>query len=257
MESSRHILDGRYIAAHCLRFSMQNSGDFQKAKNYLEKNISACQNAHGGDPELEWRRWRDEMELGSLLVAAATIQRLSVMTTAQAIIGKTGMNFFDDDESLSIFQDGVAYLQSGFNAMIESIDKFKLEGLPNTCRDRLYNRLTMLGATNLIGAFIFERILLGLQSTMATVSSDIAEDYIYALEREISICSKYEEKILFTQHIYLYRAKSLISRSAKDRRIHLNHLSGYLERFKNGSYHTMIDKLEFNYIHDQLMDEKY
>ena len=256
LEAERHVspyrFDARYLVAHCLRFSMRTDSELQRAEQLLNLNFQSYQ-AHEDTSGLAWRRrLRDEIEYGSLLVTAAVLQALTPTPAGHRHIG--------DEVGWFLFAgvDGHAYLVEGVKRLKSALDELE-EAQPIGTRPKrsnhdaqFFSSLRRQATTNLVEAFIFERIAPGLQGDSETFAEDEIHELVSRLGKIIEAPGE-AASLLLTHYIYYWRARALLATSRNERQDSVDSLNRYLGDVKRTHKLPLIDMIEFQFIEDQLL----
>lgn len=246
------LFDARYILAHALRFTLNTAYDLRRARRLLERNLAGYVQRESGMPFGWWRRLRDELELGSLLTTAAIQQALSRTSVGHRILGnRDGLRLHDKVPS-EMLSEGVEMLRKAYERLVES------EPLPDRNPERHQSTSTqfsrglkMLATTNLIEAFVFERIAPGLQAKSSVADRAILP-ILEALGDEMAKSRNLGESLRPTQYVYYHRAKAILARNPDIRKRALVELHEHLASINGISGMPNIDALEFGFIAQEL-----
>ncbi|HEX7855951.1 MAG TPA: hypothetical protein VF503_19885 [Sphingobium sp.] len=244
--NSSNRLDARYLVAHCLRFSMRREFDLQRAKHLLEQNLLAY-GSHGDRTSLAtFRRLRDEIEFASLLITAAILEALAPTSAGRKNLGvDAGWHLFP-----TISSNAHSYLADGVHRLRSALENLDRDG--SNVDSASANSLKRQAITNLLEAFIFERIGPGLQGDHQIFGPE-AKDLIERLGGFMNPCPDASQMLLLTHHIYYWRGRGLIAESESERRQYIDNLKTFLIDGKKTHKLPLIDLIEFQFIEDQLL----
>ncbi len=232
--------EASYLLALCLRFSMRTAYDFEHAQRLLEGNIRR----HAGQrrrPVEFLRGIRDEMELGSLLLTAAVTQEIARNVPGVMAGERNKITLFPSHTANTQLRAGVDRIRRARENLIDNQGVYP----HGSRREHLSASLSWIALANLVGAFIFERIVPGLQSGTPIIGDDITR-YVYELENEIVDSKIKNRKVSPTRDIYLATAKALTQGDARSRAKALLQLDSILtDVATHGATLPLGDRLEF------------
>jgi len=243
--------EAQYLLALCLRFSLRNANQFKQAMRLLDGNLRTYAERRQGGRATLLRRLRDEMELGNLLLAASVAQEISRTTSGRRSAGPGRFVLFDASFSRTHFAMGVKRLTDAREELLNS-EGIETPTKANTAAlDQLQEWLKILSATNIVGAFVFERIVPGLQQPRACVID--CSDELSVLEAEISVRSSKGEAVRPTQLVYYYAGLALSTSDPDERKRALASLDEMLGQLTSADHRAPVgDRLEFVQLSDWL-----
>ncbi len=244
-KSSPELREGAYLKALSLRFSMRTKNDFETARSLLEQNQQAY--FRGTDRSLKTfvAQIRDDMELGNLLMTAALQQAFSKLSASRSDAMFRGEGPLQDEQISHVFARGVRRLREAR----ERLGDFEVDDdVGDSAIDVAVTALTVMATTNLVGAFLFERIVPGLTGPRMAPVIEI-DQLLLELERQIESVQRANKKVRPTQYIYFWCATLLRTPilSVKDEAI--GKLESELAAFRKASDRaTEADVSEFRWI---------
>jgi hypothetical protein len=246
------LSEAAYLLALCLRFSLRRGQRYDYARQLLGANIQR-RAGHNRRRSIDFLRGlRDEMELGSLQLTAAVTQEIA--WNIPAAMGGEGAKI-----TLFPRHDANTQLRAGIDRIRRARDTLRDNEFiyeTGSQQDALARDLSWISLANLVGAFIFERIVPGLQSGTPTIGDDISR-YVFELENEIVKDRIEGKRFSPTREIYLATAKALTEGNVMTRARHLQNLEGLLSHAAlHGPTLPLGDRLEFNCISRWLSREQ-
>jgi hypothetical protein len=243
--------EAAYLLALCLRYSMRSGAQFRRAQSLLLSNnkIYSSRDTSGS---FFLRRLRDDMELGTLLMTAAVNQELSRTPRANPLAGGLGRLALLDDALLpTVFRSGAELLSNAREELQGALplgSDFK--GGAADQAQQLAKWIDVFSATNLVGAFVLERVVPGLQMGRPAVPFIIQEMSDIA---ELIAVGGQEARPL--QAIYFWAARILESRIPHERNEAVVELNKLLANTNTYDQRPVADRLEINYLRSWLKEE--
>jgi hypothetical protein len=239
--------ESAYLLALCLRYSMTGVVQFKRAHELLMGNLRRYASRTDGSKLSQLRRLRDEMELGTLALQAAVNQELSRMPASQALSGSGRFLLLEDKLSALWFREGAKRLREARVSLQESIP---LDHNPRVPEPRhaseLLSWISSFSATNLLGAYVYERIVPGLQSGRPAIEDP--SDELAELEDAVTgaVASGGEARPILST--YYWAARALLARTPDDRRDAISSLDKILHHRAQTAQSPVGDRLETNYL---------
>lgn len=245
---SAAIIESSYLLALSLRVSMRTASQFRRARKLLTANIRRYARRRDGRPASLLRRLRDEIELGNLLVSAAAMQELALTDVGRRVCRGGRIALLGEDAPYSQYRAGARYLLEARDELLNlgplGIPKGGVEARQAS---DLIAWMILLSAINIVGAFVFERIVSGLQYIRPAVPS--CEEELEEIEQDMARRRSTGEHIYPTQRIYYWTAKAILARTPGDRVPCLEEAALYLEPLlRHGDKMPLCDRLEFSCI---------
>jgi hypothetical protein len=165
----REIAEAAYLHALCLRFALHNRGDYRRARRHLQRNLKDYRN-HPADAMVVLRRFRDEIELGTLDLTAAIMQAISAHRRKTGV-DRQQLRLLDDETSAAaLMTQAASAIRAARNDLLDSEPfEFARRGLSQREGQALIESLKSQAEANLLAVYIFERLVPGLQSAMVAV----------------------------------------------------------------------------------------
>ena len=244
--------EAAYLVALCLRFSMQDPYHLRRAVELLESNLTLYNREREPGLQALLRRLRDTMELGNLLLSASVTQELASSPIGKTVLRGKRLGLFQGTSSQTQFEAGVRHLSAARLELLESEGGIAAGGSNSDALYAVQRWLKVMSATNLIGAFVFERTVLRLQSMRPSVVS--CKEELDELEAEISRKERMDEPVRPTQVIYRHAARALMANHIDDRKQALGALKSALEMFlRDDKRLPLADRLEFLHLKGWLL----
>lgn len=241
----------RYLLAHCLCFSMRTPAEFDRAKRLLSKNLKAYERGELGS--LTWRRRiRDTLELGSLLTTGAIMQELSRTPSGEKYLGReTKFELLVDETASECLADGMRLLSRTLEEVQNAEAEEHQARSANSKRASQYFRgAKLLGATNLVEAYVYSRIVPGLNPAMSFTDFDL-EDALATLEDEIRAVEQAGEVPRPVHGIVLWRCRALLTDDADERVKYLSKMQDQMAVARSIRDLPTLDLIEFDFIEEQ------
>ncbi len=194
--------EAAYLYALCLRLSLEREWQFNKAMRLLEDNIYSYRHDVQKGAVNTIRRLRDEVELGSLLVAAAVAQEIGRTDRRRSRARRE--QFFADDRISNLFHLGAARLRASLDELrdAEPFD-FRLapRDLDGKGGQNLIRSIELQALTNLCGAAVFEKLLVGLVQPNRIIGFSTEDHEV--LSRQVEGEARVAKQFRHVDHIYL------------------------------------------------------
>lgn len=240
-----------YLLALCLRFSMRTAYDFDHAHRLLEGNIRRRTEQRRRSVDF-LRSIRDEMELGSLLLTAAVTQEIARNIPSAMSGERSKITLFPRHVANTQMRAGVDRIRRARENLFDNQGVY-----PSGSRDeQLAESLAWISLANLVGAFIFERLVPGLQSGTPIIGEEITR-YVFELENAIVEGKIKNRRVAPTREIYLATAKAMTQGDAPSRAQALSRLDASLSTvLARPESLPLGDRLEFTCIARWLSRER-
>jgi hypothetical protein len=241
-------IESSYLLALSLRVSMRTSAQFRRARQLLNNNIRRYARSRDNRLATLLRRLRDEMELGNLLLSAASMQELAATDVGRKVCRGGRVALLGEQAPYTQFRAGAQHLIQAREELLDSepfdLSRSTLEGRQSI---ELVDWMKLLSAINLVGSFIFERIVPGLQYVRPAIVS--CDEALQDVERNMKARAKGGEQIYPTQQIYYWTAKAILTQSSAERLPCLENAASFLEPMvQTQDRRPLCDRLEFAYI---------
>jgi hypothetical protein len=241
----------RYLLAHCLCFSMRTPGDFERAKRLLATNLKAYERGESGG--ITWRRRiRDTLELGSLLTTAAIMQELSRTPSGDKYLGRdTKFELLVEESASDCLIEGMRRLSTTLEE-VRDAESAERQGSPaqDLRASQFFHGAKLLGATNLIEAYVYARIVPGLKPASSFADFNL-EDTLGTLEEEIETREAAGEVPRPVHGIVLWRCRALLTDDAELRARFLSKMQDQIAVARSIRDLPTLDLIEFDFIDEQ------
>lgn len=247
--------DSAYIRALSLRFSMGNERDYRIARSLLESNDRLFLGSSDRSAETLISLYRDEMELATLLLTACVQQGMTLQLSV--LPGRKHFpvpRFVSDKDLPSLFDQGVRKLMSAKDRLAE-FTQTRRRDFEDSIADDVIRSLMTMSATNLLGAFLFERIIPGFKR--ARLSGDDVDLLLAELESGMEKAHGLRRRMRPTQYIYFWCVKSFRAETLAEKLDALSNVETHIETFLNESGRPAEGDLsEFEWIQDWAKTER-
>jgi hypothetical protein len=179
------VTEAAYLHALCLRFGMRRRTDYERARRHLEGNLRAYRQQQG-NPLAFLRRIRDEIELGSLMQTAAIMQGISTHQSKGPARGRA-LDLLGTKRPATAIFESARRIREALDGLLDAEPfEFPRRGLSQEDGSALIASLKGQATANLLAAYIFERLVPGLQAEALAVPD--ATDLLHEMaERTLSL----------------------------------------------------------------------